>query len=298
MTTLENEVAVTLEVDSETGQTKEKRDKAAVTINKMMAAVSSFYRYRENVIQELTSPCVMTKGKRPQKMYRGLLSHTGNLNESLVALHRVKVPKKMRRRLTPKEIEAFRSGLMTFRDRVIFDVLYESGLRISELIGLTLDDYSEPDLTEKVGTLYIITRDEDKNNREGRKKTGDRVIHIPMDVIFEVENYVTQHRPYVPGSKKLFVAQKGDTKGKSLGRKNVEKLFRECSGRTKVSCLPHELRHTHISELKEAGFDAAYIAVRTGNRTAQEDYTHITELSMRQALQRVWTAKEKREGRA
>ena len=59
-----DEVAVTVEVDFETGETKRKHEKAAVSINKSMAAVSSFYTYREKVIQELSSPCIMKSAKR------------------------------------------------------------------------------------------------------------------------------------------------------------------------------------------------------------------------------------------
>lgn len=291
-----DEVAVTIDVDPTTGEVNRKQERAANTINKMMSVVSSLYTYREKVFEELTSPCIMKTTRRSQKMYKGLLAHTGNLNQTLYSLHRVKVPKKMRRRLTPKEVEKFREGLLTFRDKLIFDVLYETGLRISELIGLYLEDYSEPDQTEKVGALYLVSRDKKKQKREGRKKTGDRVVHVPMELIFDIDKYVTQHRPYVQGSQLLFVSSKGKTKGRKIGRKSVEKLFRECSKRTGVNCLPHELRHTHISELKEAGFDSAYIAARVGNSTAQAVYTHITEVELRRSMDRFWAKSTNRDG--
>lgn len=264
--------------------------RAIGTINRMLAAVSAFYKYCELVIKDVKSPFIMTGTKRPQSMYRGLLYHAGH-SEVSNRLFKLKTPKQLKRRLFPDEVENFRSELKSLRDKLIFDILYEGGLRIGELLGLQINDYSEPNPEEVVGELYVVYRPE--NKRDAQAKTGSRVVHLPMPLIYEIESYITEHRPYKKGANTLFVALKGKSKGESLERSTIEKNFHECSLKTGILCTPHMLRHTHITELGEAGYDVKFIKERVGHADINTTmkYTHLSVQSLKDAYKRYYTSK-------
>jgi site-specific recombinase XerD len=109
-----------------------------------------------------------------------------------------------------------------------------------------------------------------------------------MDLIGDIEEYVTKHRPYVSGENSLFVAHKQQNKGKSITKSAIHAIFARCSQETGVYCTPHWLRHTYATELKEAGVDDYISSLLLGHSAeyTKRIYTHLSPQFVKAMLER------------
>ncbi len=158
--------------------------------------------------------------------------------------------------------------VLGIRDRAIFEVMYATGLRVSELIGLQLKD-----LHLSMGLLQTTG----KGDKERIVPLGDLAIQW-------IETYLEEARPFLtrkhPEESHLFV----NNHGKQLSRqgiwKNLKALVRK-AGITK-NVTPHTLRHSFATHLLENGADLRTVQELLGHVdiSTTQIYTHITKKRM------------------
>ena len=270
------------------------------TINRILAALATFYRVLERGEKALKSPFAYSYGMSFGVLYKSFLSYTqaGNkVKKRDLRVHTRKETQNIARiqkyenesvkRLFPHEIKRFLSGLTGYRDRLMFEILYETGMRIGELLGLKLNDYSEPGPDDVFGYIYIIPTD-GNDDGDRQQKSGYRQIVVTANLLSMINTYVTEHRPYIEEEQYIFVTDSRNHKGVAVSRRSIEKIFSECSDKTNIKCTPHLLRHTHLTELAEAGFDQLFIKERAGHKSiySTERYTHLSIKAQTDAYQR------------
>jgi integrase/recombinase XerD len=150
------------------------------------------------------------------------------------------------------------------RDRALLELLYATGLRVSEAVDLTLQQ-----VNLKLGYLRCIGK--------GRR---ERIVPIGRVAIEAVNKYVELLRPRILGDRHgegLFLSRTG----RALDRTNVWRLVRkyaESAGiATKVS--PHTLRHCFATHLLAGGADLRIVQELLGHVdvTTTQVYTHVDE---------------------
>ena len=158
--------------------------------------------------------------------------------------------------------------VLGIRDRAILEVMYATGLRVSELLGLQLKD-----LHLSMGLLQTTG----KGDKERIVPLGDLAIQW-------IETYLEEARPFLtrkhPEESHLFV----NNHGKQLSRqgiwKNLKALVRK-AGITK-NVTPHTLRHSFATHLLENGADLRTVQELLGHAdiSTTQIYTHITKKRM------------------
>ncbi|EOH88654.1 site-specific tyrosine recombinase XerD [Enterococcus pallens] len=160
------------------------------------------------------------------------------------------------------------STTLGIRDRAILEVMYATGLRVSELIGLKLGDiHLEMGLLQTVG----------KGDKERIVPLGDYAIHW-------LERYLNEARPLLTKKNQnethLFV----NNHGKGLSRQGIWKNLKQIvlkAGITK-DVTPHTLRHSFATHLLENGADLRTVQELLGHAdiSTTQIYTHITKRRM------------------
>ncbi len=142
------------------------------------------------------------------------------------------------------------------RDRVILELLYATGMRVSELITLKLIQLNIP-----VG--FVIVRG---------KGDKERVIPLGEEAIFWLKKYLedNQIRDFLfPGKK-----------GKHITRQYVWKLIKDCAIKANIKSIsPHSIRHSFATHLLLRGADLHSVQLMLGHSdiSTTEIYTHLTK---------------------
>lgn len=145
------------------------------------------------------------------------------------------------------------------RDRAILELLYATGMRVSELCQLTLSDLHD---------TFV------KVKGKGKK---ERVIPVGRKAIFAVDHYLLHYRGKMEEkTAPLFVSQKGKPISRLVVWSRV-KMYAKLAGIEK-SISPHTLRHSFATHLLENGADLRLIQDMLGHEDigTTDRYTHVT----------------------
>jgi site-specific recombinase XerD len=173
------------------------------------------------------------------------------------------VPKTLPKILSPAEVTALFGALRTSRDRAMVEAMVLGGLRRCEVLGLRLGDLQ---IAER--RVFIA---------EG-KGGHQRVVPISGRFFTSVGDYLDLERPN-GRTDRLFVVLKQPRRGQPLSAAGLDEILagaRRRAGLERGTC--HELRHTCLTRLREAGMALEAIQAQAGHRSIESTrvYLHLT----------------------
>lgn len=220
--------------------------KSAATVTRSLASLKSFYSY------------LMSQGWVDRNPARGLAP--------------AKVERKLPQILTSKEVELFLeqpdpSDAKGCRDRAMLELLYATGIRVSELIGLNLEH-----INLSAGFIRCVSRDK------------ERIIPLYPAAIRALSDYLEHVRPQMlehPDEPALFVNMSGERMSRQ-GFWKIIKHYQEKAGIQK-EITPHTLRHSFAAHLLENGADLRSIQEMLGHAdiSSTQIYTQIVSQKLK-----------------
>ncbi|MER6523296.1 tyrosine-type recombinase/integrase [Streptomyces sp. NPDC001553] len=260
---------------------------APETLEARLAALISFYRWQEAVFSVPVAGRLM-RGAPRRAPARGLLAHLDARSapgpSSLVRVrrhrHRVRPPL-----LLPSEIQAVLDGCArpeasgewagNLRDRLLFALLAETGMRLGEVLGLRIGDF----VMGRGSTPYIeVVPREDNSNGARVKMMRPRRVYVGADLERLFADYLV-HLALRAASAGLELSSHSPLL-LNLDRPPLLAALREGTVRDKTAALrkkgigpaswtPHWFRHTHATALLLAGTPEWVVSRRLGHAHVQ-----------------------------
>lgn len=223
-----------------------KRGKSNATVVRSVASLKSFYCYMLSIHSVPLNPA---KGFTPSKLER-----------------------KLPEILTGKEVDLFLeqpdvSDTKGCRDKAMLEVLYATGIRVSELISLDIQD-----VNLSVGFIRCVG------------KSKERAIPLYKAAIKALAAYINEVRPQLlddPLERALFVNMNGERMSRQ-GFWKIVKHYQEKAGISK-DITPHTLRHSFAAHLLENGADLKSIQEMLGHAdiSSTQIYTQVVNQKLR-----------------
>ena len=229
-------------------------DLAPASINRIMSAVRTFYKYQNREYQVIDPTTDITHNKSARRLPKALTV------AEVISL-----------------IDAgLREGdVISLRDHALLELLYSSGARVSEVIGINLSDFAKSNLSgEEITTLKV------------RGKGGkERIVPLGKFAVAAIDNYLVRTRPDLAaksGRKEssingaLFLNQKGTRISRQSAWQIVLTAAERAGVTSKVS--PHVFRHSYATHLLDGGADIRVVQELLGHAsvTTTQIYTLIT----------------------
>jgi integrase/recombinase XerC len=206
--------------------------------------------------------------RRMLSAWRGFFDYLGRHGQAkqnpCVGVHAPKSDKRLPKTLSPDEaiklVEITDEGALACRDRAIFELLYSSGLRLSELIGLNLDA-----LNFHSGEVRVTGK--------GNKT---RIVPVGRPALIAVELWLKPRSELARSDEKaLFV----NRYGRRLSPRGVQANIKRWAIKQSVnsSVHPHVLRHSFASHLLQSSGDLRAVQEMLGHASiaSTQVYTHL-----------------------
>jgi integrase/recombinase XerD len=227
---------------------------SARTIARRRSSISGFYAY------------LVARGDTPvtaNPVPRGLSTRRRGGRRRQVPL--VRVPRTLPKILSPGEVTALLGALRTYRDRAMVYAMVLGGLRRCEVLGLALSDVRVPERS-----LFVA---------EG-KGGHQRVIPISNTFFAAAGDYLRHERSRDAGTDRVFVTLKGPNRGRPMTADGIDKILqagRARAGLERATC--HQLRHTCLTRLREAGMELEAVQAQAGHVSIESTrvYLHLSD---------------------
>lgn len=227
---------------------------SARTIARRLSSISGFYAY------------LVARGDTPvtaNPVPRGLSTRRRGGRRRQVPL--VRVPRTLPKILSPGEVTALLGALRTHRDRAMVYAMVLGGLRRCEVLGLAFEDVQVPERS-----LFIA---------EG-KGGHQRVVPVSNTFFTALGDYLRHERPRDTGTGRVFVTLKGPNRGRPMTADGIDKILqaaRARAGLERATC--HQLRHTCLTRLREAGMELEAVQAQAGHVSIESTriYLHLSD---------------------
>lgn len=212
-----------------------------------------------------------------RRFYRWLLRENVISEDPTLLIDNPRVGRSLPKVLSEEEVEALLNApdpedALGLRDRAMLEVLYASGLRITELVSLPLTSCNL-----RQGVIRVLG----KGNKERLVPMGDEAREW-------VERYLRESRAILlkaDEADELFVSQRGQKMTRQTFWHRIKRYAKEAGIKTALS--PHTLRHAFATHLLNHGADLRVVQLLLGHAdvTTTTIYTHVAKARLKAMYQ-------------
>lgn len=230
-------------------------------------------KYMDNLSSRGKSPATITRSTASLKSFYGYMVMEGFMKTNPAkGVASAKVERKYPEVLTNREVELFLEQPKCvdekgYRDHAMLELLYATGIRVSELIGLNVDD-----VNLAAGFIRCSSRGK------------ERIIPLYQTAIKALQDYVRDIRPRLIANAEepaLFVNMSGER----MSRQGFWKIIKYYQERAEIDkeITPHMLRHSFAVHLLENGADLRSIQEMLGHAdiSSTQIYTHVIKKQLK-----------------
>lgn len=250
------------------------------TVNRIMSTIYNYYRYL-SYTNLAPIPLALTGTSIAYR--RNFLSELIHAKIQNYNLFRMKTGKKNIKYITREQFWKLFNACHSLRDKLIVAMLFEGGLRCSEVCGIHIEDLAE--IEHRI--LRIVPRDNNINKARVKNHAKGN-IYLPQYVINMIVEYISDRRE---DSDYLFLTTQGSKAGSPITRRNVTRLFEQLTKRTGIDAHPHMLRHGFAVEKIADGWDIFEVQryLRHKNPTSTETYAEFTDEAIVKRMNEFYT---------
>lgn len=213
---------------------------------------------------------------------RNFLKYLAKRDLKALSADKIELGKQSERQVTfleSKEVEQLLSApidnsFKSLRDKAILELLFSTGLRVSELCGLNRDSIN---LSKKSSSGEFSVRG------KGGKV---RLVFISEKAEIALKNYLEKRQDVDPALFVRYVKNISKAENLRLTSRSVERLIKYCAAKVGISkkVTPHTMRHSFATDLLTNGADIRSVQELLGhsNITTTQVYTHITDKQLRE----------------
>ena len=220
------------------------------------------------------------------KTFYKYLAREYSISDPTTGIATNKLARKLPKALTVAEITSLiescdrSSNIMALRDRAILEILYGTGARVSEIVGISTGDFAKTTLE---GSEIMTLKLRGKGSKE-------RIVPLGSFAKVAVDNYLVRLRPQLAEKSKtsrsesaLFLNSRGTRLSRQSAWQIVIAAADACDLSGKVS--PHVFRHSYATHLLDGGADIRVVQELLGHSsvTTTQIYTLITIDKVREA---------------
>jgi len=202
-------------------------------------------------------------------LYKYVLVH----NYNFLDIPRPKKEHKLPQVLSQGEVSRILSVVKNLKHKAILTVTYSSGLRVSEVVRLTLSDFQ----TDR----KLLRIKQGKGKKDRYTLLSDKAMEV-------LDQYIIAYKP----RKWLFSGEDPET---HISERTVQAIFKKALEKAGINkdLSVHSLRHSFATHLLEAGTDLRYIQELLGHKSSKttEIYTHVSNKDLakiQSPLDRIW----------
>jgi integrase/recombinase XerD len=202
-----------------------------------------------------------------KRLFRYLLRQNKVATDPTLQIATPKLPRSLPKSLTEEDVESLLNApevetLLGMRDRTMFEVLYATGLRVSELVNLSVAQVSLD-----MGVVRVMG-----------KGSKERLVPLGEEALDWLQKYLKEVRPLLLSGKlsdAMFVTQRGGAMTRQMFWYLIKRHAKHVGLDKPLS--PHTLRHAFATHLLNHGADLRVVQMLLGHSdiSTTQIYTHV-----------------------
>ncbi|ASA20259.1 tyrosine-type recombinase/integrase [Paenibacillus donghaensis] len=255
------------------------------SVNLIITVVTSLYDYFfriQEIQNDMVGKLVRQVFRGDHSKYKGFLHHVNEGKPTNKNILKLKEPRRKPRALHKDEVEQIYEFTTNIRDRLLIQLLFETGLRIGEALSLFMEDFV---FDHKNGHRIRLT-DRGELENGAKLKTGERELYVSQGLMDLYEDYLYNVIVDLEiDTNFVFVKLRGNRVGQPMNDRDVRALFKVLRKKTGMHIHPHLLRHTHATIYYRQTKDIKQVQERLGHaniQTTMNMYVHPSEEDIRE----------------